>query len=274
MKERSEGLPPLSLRPMVGTYVGYHSTGRSPGVHRALPSTRLLVTLAFEQPLRLSWAEGTDAPVEHAMVAAGMRLRAVLVHHGGGHHGLQFSLSPSGCRTLFGVPAAVLAHQYVELGELMNLDQAALTDATWSERFGMIDRVLLRGAAAVRPAPVWTPELDRVWLLLRRTGGTVRVRDCATEVGWSRRRLLDRFKGEFGITPKEAARVCRFEASRKRLREGESLAGTAFRCGYADQSHLSREWRALAGCSPARWMRSDGDSEAALDPGLVHAFAR
>ena len=34
------------------------------------------------------------------------------------------------------------------------------------------------------------------------------------------------------------------------VREGVPLATVASRCGYADQSHLTREWVVLAGCGP------------------------
>jgi AraC-like DNA-binding protein len=32
------------------------------------------------------------------------------------------------------------------------------------------------------------------------------------------------------------------------------LADVAADCGYADQQHLAREWRALAGCSISTWL--------------------
>ncbi|WP_199711128.1 hypothetical protein [Tessaracoccus antarcticus] len=35
------------------------------------------------------------------------------------------------------------------------------------------------------------------------------------------------------------------------------LASVADRCGYADQSHMAREWRALAGCTMGTWLREE-----------------
>jgi AraC-like DNA-binding protein len=51
-------------------------------------------------------------------------------------------------------------------------------------------------------------------------------------------------------------RLGRFETSRALLGR-LPLAEVAHRCGYADQSHLSREWSALAGCSPTTWLREE-----------------
>ncbi|WP_211489636.1 helix-turn-helix domain-containing protein [Georgenia thermotolerans] len=54
-------------------------------------------------------------------------------------------------------------------------------------------------------------------------------------------------------------RIARFEHARALLlgpgRPG--LADVAARAGYADQSHLAREWRALAGCSVGTWLREE-----------------
>jgi AraC-like DNA-binding protein len=35
------------------------------------------------------------------------------------------------------------------------------------------------------------------------------------------------------------------------------LAGVASVVGYADQSHLTREWTTLAGCTPTTWLREE-----------------
>ena len=256
--------PPPSLSSLVDPYVAYRSAGYLAGVHRGLPSASLSVTIAFGQPLRLS-TRSEGRPVEHAMVVGGLRMQAVEVHHDGGHHGMQLSIPPPRSRAVLGLPAAELAHQVVELDHVMPLDYEGLANASWDQRFAVLDGVLLRAARGARPVPAWHTELDRVWSLIAATKGNVRVRDCAAAVGWSRRRLLERFKGEFGITPKEAARLFRFDASRRSLERGESPAATAAGCGYADQSHLNREWRAFAGCSPGHWPCASVPSAATRD---------
>lgn len=56
-----------------------------------------------------------------------------------------------------------------------------------------------------------------------------------------------------------AGRVLRFEASQDLLRAPTppSLAEVAAVCGYADQAHLTREWRVLAGTTPGSWLTED-----------------
>jgi transcriptional regulator GlxA family with amidase domain len=100
------------------------------------------------------------------------------------------------------------------------------------------------------------PEVRRAWHLLRVSGGTARVADVADAVGWSERHLAARFRVEIGLTPKSAARVIRFDRARRMLpgRRGADVAAT---CGYADQSHLVRDFADFTGLAPNAWLAAE-----------------
>jgi AraC-like DNA-binding protein len=54
------------------------------------------------------------------------------------------------------------------------------------------------------------------------------------------------------------ARLARFQRSRRLIgRQDRGLAAVASDSGYADQSHLTAEWREFAGCSPGRWITDE-----------------
>jgi AraC-like DNA-binding protein len=91
------------------------------------------------------------------------------------------------------------------------------------------------------------------------TAGGVGVQELAREVGWSRRHLSERFHAEYGLAPKVAARVMRFEQAVGRLKQQPRtrLADLAADLGYADQAHLTREWHSIAGCSPRQWIAEE-----------------
>lgn len=60
---------------------------------------------------------------------------------------------------------------------------------------------------------------------------------------------------ETGISPKQLARTFRFENVVTHLAAGsQNLADVAAATGYADQGHLTREFRRMAGCSPTQWL--------------------
>ncbi len=107
------------------------------------------------------------------------------------------------------------------------------------------------------------PEIDWAWRRLIRSGGTARVSALAAETGWSGRHLTSRFRAETGLTPKTAARVIRFHRARHLLAahvaagEPVRLADLAMTCGYFDQAHLAREFRALAGVPPSQWLAEE-----------------
>jgi AraC-like DNA-binding protein len=56
--------------------------------------------------------------------------------------------------------------------------------------------------------------------------------------------------------------VLRFDRAIRLALDGARLADVAYRAGYADQAHLSREVRALAGLSPSEYL---GDRAVAQD---------
>src|SRR5699024_5739943 len=56
----------------------------------------------------------------------------------------------------------------------------------------------------------------------------------------------------------EAARVLRFDRARRLISaQAGSLAEISAVCGYADQSHLNRDFRRLAETTPGRWLQED-----------------
>ncbi|GAA2088344.1 helix-turn-helix transcriptional regulator [Streptomyces albiaxialis] len=97
------------------------------------------------------------------------------------------------------------------------------------------------------------PLADAVVELLRRGYG---VREVAREVGLSERQLHRRCLDAFGYGAKTLARVLRMRRALSLADGGTPLSETAFRAGYADQAHLAREVRALAGTSMTGLIRA------------------
>ena len=123
-----------------------------------------------------------------------------------------------------------------------------------------VEGVLLRALSARVEIPSGArPETTEAWRRLESMAGRVEIGELATDVGWSRRHLTARFTDEFGVGPKQLARVLRFERSLGLLRRPQrpTLATIAAECGYADQAHMARDWRQLAGSSPSQWLATE-----------------
>src|SRR5262249_13920918 len=115
------------------------------------------------------------------------------------------------------------------------------------------------------------PELSHSWSLLVGSRGAVAVSELAATVGWSRQHLARRFGEEFGLSPRLAGRVIRFERARRMLQATPSfvsLAQVAATCGYYDQAHLTRDFVDLGGCTPTQLLVDDLPSVQDSEDGL------
>lgn len=72
----------------------------------------------------------------------------------------------------------------------------------------------------------------------------------AAPLGLSRYQLLRRFTEVYGLPPHAWLRTYRLERARALMAKGTPLAAIAAECGFADQSHMTRAFRALLGYSP------------------------
>lgn len=251
--------PHPRLRPFVGDYVGYDISGVPAGTHLGLPSGALTFIVAIDQPLQQYDAD-TDSAESFDVLLAGLHLKPTLIRHTGAMVGIQINFSPFAPRAFFSLPAVELAHHTHDLAEISQPIAAQLHKrvneaATWSARFDAIDEVLL-GTLSDKSAP--RPEVVSSWRQIAHSHGGVPVSLVADQVGWSRRYLNGQFRAGFGIGPKEAARVLRFDRARRLISaQSRTLADIAAICGYADQSHLNREFRLLTGTNPHRWLSDD-----------------
>ncbi|MFF0271042.1 helix-turn-helix domain-containing protein [Kribbella sp. NPDC004536] len=250
-----------ALRPYVGDVIGYASDAPPPEVHRGLPSRHLTIVVTLDEPLGIRWPGG---PLEkHDALVGGLHSTAVVIAGTASRTGVQVSLTPAATRALFGLPPGELGSVVLDLDAVLGPRAARLTDqlreaSTWERRFDLLEGVLLRRLRDRRPTTV-RPELGWAWLRLCESNGAIGVQELASEVGWSRRHLTDRFVTEFGLAPKVASRVLRFERVTAHLRRHPRprLADVAAAAGFADQSHLTREFQAIAGCSPRQWMAEE-----------------
>jgi AraC-like DNA-binding protein len=85
------------------------------------------------------------------------------------------------------------------------------------------------------------------------------VAAAAGECGWSVRQLERRFRRETGLTPRLFGRIVRFQRVFRAVGadSGPDWVSVALECGYADQPHLIREFRELAGETPAAFLKPD-----------------
>ena len=131
-----------------------------------------------------------------------------------------------------------------QLGNHLDLDQKLFT------------RQALHGQLARRPKPTGSSlELAGAAVDLLERGPLLRVEELARRLHVSPRTLERAFRSCIGLTPKHYLRILRLQRLLRRLEDPAPLPGwaqLALAHGYADQSHLIRDFRALAHSTPER----------------------
>lgn len=260
-----------SLLPGIGSMIGYDAQGFDAAIHRGLPSPYLTFIVTFDEPVITGWsvedASGPNA-ARLDVLTAGLHLAPAYILQPPAQSGIQLAVQPSAARRVLGLPASELCHASHDGGDVVGPEVSRLRERLvetrdWPSRFALVDRFLQQRAERTQSLPSIRPELAEASCWLFRHQGAGRISDLADHIRLSRRQLHSLFTAEFGIGPKRFNRLLRFDRAKRLIARhaGQGnradLAGVAARCGYADQSHLDREFGALAGISPSRWLSQD-----------------
>jgi AraC-like DNA-binding protein len=266
VREAVAARPVGPLRAVVAIHHGYRQRNVPPSRHLGLPSPFLTLIFTLDEPLHVTRHVDPSAPPgEYRTLVGGLHTSPAVVEHDGAQSGVQLPVSPLGARALLGVPAGELVGLDVPATDVLGRVAADLHEQlraarTWEERFRLLDDGLGRLVDSSRRPPA---EVCRAWRLLHSSGGSARVAAIAHEVGWSERHLAARFRTEIGLTPKAAARVIRFDRARRMVAHANG-ADVAAACGYADQSHLVRDFVDFTGLGPRAWLAAEvGNLQAA-----------
>jgi AraC-like DNA-binding protein len=183
-----------------------------------------------------------DRPVPISATSAwfvGVRFRPAMVR-------AILDLDPVECRDR-NVPVRAIAACFVALEE--RLAESASAEEAFVILKRAVDARLAQREGACTPRRVQ----EAVALLAR--GGDVHT--IAHTLGLSERSLHRDLVRWSGLAPKTLARILRMQRCLAALRAGRMpLALLALRLGYADQAHMTRELKALAGVTPREIVRA------------------
>jgi AraC-like DNA-binding protein len=169
-----------------------------------------------------------------ALFAAGLATTTARLQLGAGAHFTGVKLWPWAWHALGGAPCPSFADGWIAV-DPADLPGALLTGGD----AGLIDRLM----TAFADAP--GSELGAAILASASAG------EIARRAGLAPRQLQRRFAAELGMPPRSYLRLLRFRGALMDIQQRpEGLADTAAAQGYADQAHMTREFRALAGLPP------------------------
>lgn len=171
---------------------------------------------------------------------------------------------PGAAGMFFPVPARELHNLDIGLSEMLPAEADQLLNevrsaADQDAEFRVVERYLMR---KLRDASPVHPAVGYAVAQLSRRGSVRSVRQIQLDSGLSHTRFIHLFREHVGFTPKLFCRVRRFRFLLDRIENGLPIhwAELAADCGYFDQAHLIRDFRAFAGITPAEYSRTMPDS--------------
>lgn len=252
--------PAVALRGYVRQYAGWFEHMAAPLCRRELPTDEIPVIISFGAPIRVYDAGDSHRFHNLGSFATGAYETYVRVLSSGPCGGIQINFTILGARLFLARPLSHLRNLSVPLDCVLGAAaprlESELYDApTWDARFDILDREIgARMRAAAKPCP----EVFWTWRRLVETGGQVSIDRIVEEIGRSHKHVIACFREHIGLTPKTMARVLRFSRAAKALREPAPprLVDLANDCGYYDQAHFTRDFRAFAGVTPRELLAS------------------
>jgi AraC-like DNA-binding protein len=242
--------PAPALAPFVGSYwiVTWDLRGQPPHRQDVLP--RATVNVTFKAG-RTRVAGVTRGLFTEQLDGAGTVL------------GVQFRAG--GFRPFLGAPTAAITGRFLDLADVFGVpagpvEGTVLADPEPAAMAAVADRFLARhiprGPAAAAAARA-VEEAGRLVAEVSADPNLRRVDTLARHAGVSVRGLQRMCQEYVGMGPKALLRRYRLREAARRIATGPvpSWAGLAADLGYADQSHLVRDFTALLGAPPARLAR-------------------
>lgn len=165
---------------------------------------------------------------------------------------------PGGLGAFITGSAAELIDQVVPLGQALGTDEAALLRQVTAEpdeaaRVALLAAALEQAVDPERREPAHS--VAEVARLAESDRTVQRLGDLCERSGLGQRTLQRMFLQYAGVSPTWVIRRYRLLEAAETVREGKSVswAETAAALGYADQAHLTRDFRAAIGQTPAAY---------------------
>lgn len=264
-------VPRAPLDSMVELMTFY--SGYAPQHHREklIPdgAIQIIVDLT-ERPKKLFASETGPVSVDfrHAWIS-GMQQRWIVIEAQPMSSMLIIRFKPGGAYPVVGHDAETLSNAIHSLDDVLGAAAASLRDRLLDmpgpeAKFAAAEHWLMEQLRTPRPVE---GAVQHVAARLRQPAG-LRVRDLAEEAGLSERQMRNLFQRWVGVSPKQYARISRFQTVLRALADtgasdpaltapalpSPDWAALAAECGYTDQSHLSHEFMAFAGMTPGAYI--------------------
>jgi AraC-like DNA-binding protein len=260
--------PSAALSHVVEAFWSFDGEAEAPRrstLERALPTGRTnLVIRTSGPPVRV--LEGVDDRVGRVFghsVVSGVRTSFYVRDTSAASSSVGVQFTPAGASAVLGAPANELEGRHFSLADVVGgraheaVDRV-LEGRSRTKRLAALQSVVLEWARGLAPPHAAVAYAVRRFDAVHGSGS---IADVCHEAGLSHRRFVQLFVRAVGVTPKVYCRIRRFQrAVRCAARATDpGWVRIATTCGFYDQAHLNREFRAFAGITPGAYVSRSAD---------------
>ena len=239
-----------------------------------LPMAGAVLVVLLRDPFSTRLAGGRPDVHRHGWLT-GPRQTAVVNRPLGRTRAVGAVFRTAGAAAVLGVPADATTGTAIAIDDLLGADAGRLRDD-------------------LDAAPAWHDELDRFEVFLRSrldpelgrlrrveravtmlaTPARPSITGLAADLGITVQHLGREFRHWVGLSPRWIVRLARLQGLLDAIdtRDDVPWGALAFQFGYADQAHLSREFRALTALTPTGYVRRRSAVYGPLPPGSQTLF--
>lgn len=229
-----------------------------PEGHRILPDGCMEFVFQLGAPFLERRADGGWAE-QPPRLLVGQMLKRVEVRPAGKIDTAGLHFHPAGASAFVGGSMKRFRDRIVDLDEALGEDLAPLAAGLHRAVGNAARMALLMAWLQARMRPVDRP-MAEASRRLQDSAGRLDIPSLGGPLGLGERQLRRRFENAVGVAPKRFARLLRFQRvfEQQRERDARAWAEVALECGYFDQAHFNRDFRAFSGLTP-RQLLADAD---------------
>jgi len=173
---------------------------------------------------------------------------------------LMVQFKPGGASPFLRLPASELYNTTLSLdliwgAEALNLHQQLQDANTVERRFHIIEQFLLaRLVRAIHPSIAFALQA------LEAAPYPPSIASITEQLALSQTRFIHLFREAVGLTPKQFARILRFQQVLLAVEKSapQTWAELALTCGYYDQAHFIHDFQAFSGLTPTAYLAQRG----------------
>jgi AraC-like DNA-binding protein len=228
-----------------------------PDGHRILPDGRMEFVFQLGDPFRERRPDGAWR-LQSRLLLVGQMERRVDIQPTGVIHTVGVHFRPAGLAAFLAGDLSRFANRIVPLAPVLAEEEgplvARLRATRKPERSAALLEDLLR-----RRRREGDPAMAEASARLTQDVGPVDLVALARRFRISDRQFRRRFEAAVGLGPKRFARLVRFQRvfEQERERDARAWSRVALDCGYYDQAHFNRDFRAFTGVRPRDIVEDD-----------------